>query len=160
MLPYPLAEYHNPKSKAAAENGAFALIQYLKSQTEQPAFRIGSGDITVGEWLHRFISLDNNPRSARLISKNRPYSPQTIVNYANYFQNHITEDPLVTEKMTMVEPADILAFMGRLAGHKLKGGGTMSGTRSFEIIYKFIRMAFREYQRQHPRIRFIKKYSV
>jgi hypothetical protein len=62
--------------------------------------------ITVDEWLQRFISLDNNPCSARLIAKNRPYSSQTILNYANYFHNHIAEDPLVTGKMAVVEQSN------------------------------------------------------
>jgi hypothetical protein len=77
-FPPELAQYLYPKTKPAAEAGAFALIEYLKKIGEP--VRISTQKITVGVWLEKFIQLDENPRAARNLARNRPYSPQ----YINY----------------------------------------------------------------------------
>ncbi|MDR2068243.1 MAG: hypothetical protein LBP71_00025 [Spirochaetaceae bacterium] len=86
-LPQELAVFREPKTKAAAETGAMALIEYLKAQIRPPedvqAPRVNEPPdrITVGAWLERFISLEDNPRANRLTGKNGSYSPGTIAMY-------------------------------------------------------------------------------
>ena len=107
-LPLELAVFREPKTKAAAEAGALALIEYLKGRIKQPeeVSRIprtdeGSRDeITVGAWLERFISLENNPRASRLTGKKRPYSPGTISMYKGIFGLHWTLPHLVDTKIS------------------------------------------------------------
>jgi hypothetical protein len=77
-LPLELAVFRESKTKAAADAGALALIEYLKNQIKQPedVHQIASvenqdprDEITVRAWLEKFVSLENNPRSDRLIGK-------------------------------------------------------------------------------------------
>jgi hypothetical protein len=44
-----------------------------------------SQDLLVGEWLRKFITLEDNPRAVRLIGDGSLYSPDTIGMYAGYF---------------------------------------------------------------------------
>jgi integrase len=64
--------------------------------------------------------------------------------------------------MNSLEQTDMLEFMSRMGEIKInlprkkknqkKGGGyKMAGTRTFEIVIKFVRMTFREYGKTHPR---------
>ncbi|GHU69811.1 hypothetical protein FACS189450_03290 [Spirochaetia bacterium] len=168
-LPQELCPYREPASKAAAETGAMALIQYLKAGEGS---RVESDSATVGDWVKLFISIETSPRAARLVGKNRPYSPASVDGYASYYRAHIEGDPFLKLKMAEVEQADILQFLNRLAAHKIneqkrtskragrikeyasvpeKPPRILSGTRTFEAIYKFIRMTFKEYQKHHPR---------
>jgi hypothetical protein len=87
-LPLELAVFREPKTKAAAESGAMALIEYLKSQLKtprndsaEPNAETADKSPAAGEWLLKFISLDNNPRSARLRGEGSPYSIETIALY-------------------------------------------------------------------------------
>jgi len=55
LLPGELSNYRSPKSKAAAQAGAFALIEYLKKKHEDgSAKRILTDNITVGAWIEKF----------------------------------------------------------------------------------------------------------
>jgi hypothetical protein len=82
-LPLELAVFREPKTKAAATEGAMALIEYLKNQLNGPentpkdvlrAAKRPRGP-TVGAWLKRFTGLDDNPRAARLIAGGSPNVP-------------------------------------------------------------------------------------
>jgi integrase len=106
-------------------------------------------EITVGEWLRKFTSLEDNPRSARLIGEGSPYSPDTIATYAEKYELYLKDDPLMRVKMRSVEEADALAFIGRLGSMKNKYEKPISGTRTFEITLLFVRMAFHEYLLEH-----------
>jgi integrase len=103
---------------------------------------------TVKEWLERFITLDDNPRSARIMGEGIPYSVNTIDLYSSKYNRYIKGDPLLTLTMAKVDHTAILNFMGQL-GLKKKdishGGGVIAGTRTYEITLKFVRMAFKEY---------------
>jgi hypothetical protein len=53
-LPGELSQYRNPKTKAAAEAGAFALIRRLeKALEENYAWKVPDDDITAGQWFGR-----------------------------------------------------------------------------------------------------------
>jgi len=59
-FPIELAIYQNPKTRAAADAGAMALIEYLKKKQENGGTqRITLEDITVGEWLEKFTKYGN-----------------------------------------------------------------------------------------------------
>jgi len=61
-LPGALAQYKNPKTKNAAEAGAFALIEYLKKQSAAGnTAGIRTDDITVGAWLEKFTAAETSP---------------------------------------------------------------------------------------------------
>ena len=65
-FPDELFQHRNPKTKAAAEAGAFALIGYLKrKQEEGTARRVIFGDITVGAWIEKFTSMETRPRTGK-----------------------------------------------------------------------------------------------
>jgi integrase len=132
---------------AEAERGALALIQYLKHNPADTP--IVTKDILVEAWLKKFITLDDNPRSARLIGEGYPYSPDTIDMYRRHFQTHIQGDPFLKLKMPTVEETDALGFIGRIGNRTNKHHKPLAGTRTYQIVVKFIRMAFREYGRTH-----------
>jgi hypothetical protein len=154
-FPHELAHFRNPKNKAAAQAGAFALIDFLKKTEE--SFRIPPDKIEVGVWLKKFTLIEGNPRSARIIAKNHPYSVNTINRYEGLFRVYIDGDPftklLMQEQET--EDADTLEFISRLARRDMTRkdlkGKKLVGTETFEKIIKFIRMAFKEYQKTHQK---------
>jgi site-specific recombinase XerD len=156
-FPQELAVFREPKTKAAAEAGALALIEYLKSKAKQPVdtcqmLQVSPQDsITIGAWLERFISLENNPRASRLTGKKRPYSPGTIAMYKGIFRLHIKGDPFLNLLMADTGEEDALAFTGRLGLRPNKYGKPLDGTRTYTIVIKFIRMAFAEYGKTHKR---------
>jgi integrase/recombinase XerD len=151
-LPDALAQYRRPKTKAAAEAGAFALIQYLKQELEDNnTQRISSDAITVGDWIEKFTNIETSLRTGRNAAKNRSYSLDTLDTYRTYFNAHIKEDPLTKVKMSEVEEEDILLFTNRLSLKKKKNGAPLDGTRTFAGIIIFVRMAFNEYQKKHKR---------
>jgi integrase len=110
-------------------------------------------EMTVGVWLEKFTAFENNPRAARLIGEGAPYSPATIEVYRGHYNRYLKNDPLMAIKMADVEEGDVLVFQGRL-GYKEKlehcGGGKLAGTRTYEIVLRFVRMAFHEYWLEHP----------
>lgn len=160
-FPAALAQYRRPTSHAQAERGALALIEYLRRGTGLSAV----GGPTVGSWMRLFLAEKTSPRAARLIAANRPYSPDTIAHYRDTFDVHIEGDRLLDIPMAEVQQEDILAAMSRISAHVVTEGRprnaapdwaprhprTIAGTRTFEIVYSFMRMTFREYQKSHPR---------
>jgi integrase len=147
-FPKELVQYRAPRNKSQARTAAFALIEYLKRTPEQG--RVSHREVTVGTWLSRFTSATESPRAARLTGKNRPYSAKTLKTYESYYRGHLKDDPICGLKMVDLEETDALALVARLALHPLKTGGTMGGTRTFETVVKFVRMAFTEYERISP----------
>jgi len=132
-FPASLAMHRLPKNKAEAEARIYALIQHLKEGLAAGATkRIPMEDITAGAWLEKFTSLERNPRSALVAAKNRPHSVKTIAGYESYYRCHIKCD-LISNKS-----------IGRARQQR-----KMVGTRTFEGVVKFVRMAFKEYQRIH-----------
>jgi integrase len=143
-LPRELVRYRYPKTEYEAKRGCRALIEFLKGRPG----RIPAVEITAGAWLERFTGPGNNPREARILGEGLPYSPATLDLYASAYARYIKDDPLMTVKMRDVEEADVLAFQARLGSREksgARGGGTIAGTRTYEIALKFVRMAFREY---------------
>jgi len=152
-FPTSLAMHRLPKNKAEAEAGIYALIQHLKEELAAGAARrIPTEDITAGAWLEKFTSLERNPRSALVAAKNRPHSVKTLAGYESYYRCHIKGDPIANIRTSEMEEADVLEFIGRIANKSIGRAGQqrkMVGTRTFEGVVKFVRMAFKEYQRIH-----------
>ena len=149
-LPFELLIHANPKTRTAAEAGAFALVEYLKKKQEEGcAKHISTEDITVGAWIEKFTAIDSSPRTGINASQNRPYSPDTIGNYLSYFNIHIKGDPFTELKMIETEEEDALEFITRLSVKKLADGRTIGGTRTFAGVIIFVRMVFKEYQRRN-----------
>jgi integrase len=152
-FPPELAQFRNPKNKAAAQAGAFALIEFLKN-VHEPARESSDNRITVGAWLEKFTRLEGNPRSARNIARSRPYSIKTIGRYEGLYRNYIKNDPFARSCMSEVEETDALEFISRLAEQdvrKKKKTYKLVGTETLSMAVKFIRMAFKEYQKTHQR---------
>jgi hypothetical protein len=150
-LPPELAQFRHPKNKSAAEAAAFALIEFLKSAAK-PA-RASTDNIRVGAWLEKFTSIEGNPRAARNIAKNRPYSVNTIIRYEGLYRLYAKDAPFSRSLMREVEEEDALEFVSRASGRRMKGGGAkkkLSGAETFEKIVKFLRMAFNEHQKSYP----------
>jgi integrase len=151
-FPDDLALYREPETMTAAENAAVAFILYLKNQLMIGTATVSTENIKVGPWLERFISLDNNPRAARIMMEGSPYSAETIELYREKYVRYIKGDPFCGLKMAEIEQTDVLAFSGRLGLKekvKSRGGGIIAGTRTYEIAIRFIRMAFKEYGTTH-----------
>jgi len=150
-LPGDLAKHRNPKSKAAAQAAALELIKFLlERQEEGAAKRVTSDEICVGAWLEKFVSPEKSPRAALIAAKNRPYSLKTLVLYESYYNCHIKDDPITGLKMQEIEEGDVLEFTNRLANRVIgrnQKQRKLIGTRTFEGVLKFVRMAFREYRR-------------
>jgi len=159
-LPAELANLRNPKSKSAAESAADALIIFLKKSIESEN-NDSNSDITVAYWLKLFTSLENNPRSQKLMSAGSPYSPQTIKNYKSLFETHLKDDPFMDVKMVDIVKSDVLIFLSRVGQRKLENGNSMTGTRTYESIISFLKMAFNEYEEENQgwynHFRYIKK---
>ena len=154
-LPSALANYRNPANKPAACTGAVLLIEYLKKQAADTGYiKLNHLNVTVGNWLIRFTSLDNNPRSAKLLAAGTPYSPDTIEGYRCKFETHLKDDPIMVYKMSEINEDDVLSFLGRVGLKSLCLGKNqpkiqIAGTRSYEIIVSFLRMAFSEYEEKN-----------
>jgi integrase len=154
-FPLELAVFREPTTRAAAETGASALIEYLKGQIglktrdDSLPVRKTKGP-AVGTWLERFTSIDNNPRAARLVAEGLPYSPDTIALYKMNFNCHLKNDPFMAMDMNTIEQSQALAFIARIGNQQTKDGRDMAGTRAFEIVINFVRMAFREYEEEYP----------
>ena len=154
-FPPELVQYASPKNKASADAGVFMLIQFLKEkQNPDDTKRTPTKDISVGEWLEKFTSLETSPRAALLAAENRPYSTKIIATYELDYRLHIKSNPITSLMMSEVEEQDVLEFTNRMAQKKIGWEGkrmAMAGSRTFEMIVKFVRMAFVEYQRTHHR---------
>jgi integrase len=151
-LPDALLQYQNPKTRAAAEAAAFALVEYLKKMNEEgTARRVRTEDITVGAWIEKFILMETSPRTGLNASRNRPYSPDTVDTYRGYYNTHIKGDPFTQLKMAETEEEDVMEFITRLSVKKLADKRPMGGTRTFAGVEGFVRMTFKEYQRKNRR---------
>jgi integrase len=152
FLPPELSSFRSPTSKSVAENGAVALIEFLKNQLQCGISFVSTDTVKIGHWLERFTALDDNPRAARIMGAGSPYSISTIEDYRNKYERYVKDDPFCQIKMSEVEQTHCLAFMARLGmkeKDKRSGGGPIAGTRTYEIILRFIRMAFTEYGETH-----------
>jgi hypothetical protein len=147
-LPVELVQYQNPKNKSAAEAGAFALIQYLSNSVAESK-PVRSERITVGTWLEKFTKLNGNPHASRLIAKGRPYSIHTIKDYESKYKLYLEDDPCMAWRMDEIDETAMLEFISRMAERKMKDKVKMAGRRTFEIVLKFVRMAFKEYRKTH-----------
>ena len=145
-FPPELAYLSFPKTKSAAEEAALALITYLKNKQD---LRVVLEDITVGEWIEKFVAVETSPRTSINASKNRPYSPDTVKTYGSYYSLHIKDDPITKLKMTETNEEDALDFATRMSVKKLKSERLMGGTRTYTGVMVFIRMAFNAYQRKN-----------
>ena len=152
-LPDELAQHRSPKTKAAAEAGAFAFIAYLKGKQEEgSARRVRFEDITVGAWISKFTAIETSPQAGVVASRNGPYSVGTLRNYKDYYENHIKADQIFTKlAMAELEEDDAIGFCNRLSVKKLKDGRLMGGTRAFKGVMSFVTMAFNNYQRKNRR---------
>jgi integrase len=160
-FPNELANHRNPKTKPAAEAGAFALISYLKKKQEEEgsARHIAPINITVGAWLEKFTYIETSPRTGINASKNRSFSVDTLDGYRCMFTCHIKYDPIAKLKMAEIEEEDILEYMTRLSLKKKVVGGnkkketdiTLGGTRTFAGVVSFMKTAFSMYQRKNRR---------
>jgi len=155
FFPDELAQHRNPKTKAAAETAAFALIEYLKKKNEEGnALKVRTEDITVGAWLEKFTVMETSPRTGINAAKNRPYSPGSIDLYKSYYNAHIKGDPITMLRMAELEEADVLEFINRLSMQKKgdrRDGDSLGGTRTSAGVIVFVRMAFKNYQKKFPR---------
>jgi integrase len=160
-LPLELAAFREPKTKAEAKTGVLTLIEFLKNQLESPqnephassrrtSVKIAGESPAVGKWLEKFTSLDDNPRAARLMAEGSPYSPDTLALYKMNFHCHLKNDPFMAMNMDEIEQSHSLAFIARIGNQQTKAGRNMAGTRTFEIVINFVRMAFKEYEEEHP----------
>jgi integrase len=151
-LPPELAHLRDPRTRAVAESAVHVLVEFLKKQDlpPPPSAPAPVDDPTVGEWLVKFTSLDDNPRAARLIGEGVPYSAGTIELYRQNFEHHIRGDPFCYLRMSEINQAHALSFMARIGNHDTKDGRKIAGTRAFEIAINFVRMAFREYWQEYP----------
>lgn len=151
-LPQELAQYRYPKTKSAAEAGVFALIEFLKKATEP--VHISTDRITVKDWMEKFTRIEGNPRGARNLAENRPYSVNTIKRYECLYRLYLKDDPFCKLHMSEVEESDALEFISRMARSGMKRKDyqekTLIGSDTFEKTVKFLRMAFKEYQQTHP----------
>jgi hypothetical protein len=75
-FPAELAIHYNPKTKAAAEAGALALIAFLKNTDARTA--TVKDDCPVGDWLRLFTSITESPNGECNLEENRPYSVQSV----------------------------------------------------------------------------------
>jgi len=159
-FPDELANYRYPRSKPDAKAGAYALIQFLKKKQEEgSARRVATDDITVGEWVKKFIEIETSPRTGINASKNRPYSLNTLDTYKSNYTCHIKDDPICKLKMAETEEEDILEYITRLSIKrfvKIKNGKEVlgkeiGGSRTFAAVIAFLRLTFNEYQKKAKR---------
>jgi integrase len=111
------SRFKDPTTRTAAAHIVEALIEYLRGHEEAvPLVKRGT---PVGDWMRLFLDEKTSPRAARLVGKNRPYSPQTIYEYQSLFNNHLDGDPFLELSMEHVEQKDVLALLQRIAAHRM-----------------------------------------
>jgi integrase/recombinase XerD len=153
-LPMELVGHHNPRTKSAAEAGAFALIQYLKNTDSR---HVPREEMKVGSWLRKFTSMEESPKGFRNVAENRPYSVQSVERLKSLYDTHMKDDPFMELLIKDVDVTDSFEFINRMALRKLGGRyknkieqPKMRGTETFGKLVKFCRMAFKEYGKTHP----------
>ena len=156
LIQYRSAKY-SPTAKgdvpAAAKTAVQALIAHLKAkQAEGSARQIKTEDITVGEWIEKFIQMETSPRTGINNSKNKPPSVSTFTGYKKFYVNHIKDDPICKLKMSEIEEQDILEYHTRLAVKKVyKKDYLVGGTKTFAATVSFVRTAFNMFQRSNKK---------
>jgi len=148
-LPPEISAFRHPTSKVAAENGARAFIELLRKESQKGTVWKYFETIIIGDWLPRFISLENNPRAERLISMGLPYQPATLPTYFHYYNRYIKDDPFLELDINTIDVPTTRAFLARIGMKKTKDNRVLAGTRAYEMISGFLRMAFNEYQEDH-----------
>jgi len=157
-LPPELSQFRYPSSRAIAKNGVSAFITLLKKEIQQGSVQRFNAPLLIGDWLIRFISMDNNPRAERLISEGSPYSPATLELYRVYYGRYIKGDPFMEMDLNTIDVPSTRAFMARIGIKKKKQTKKqkaenvwheIAGTRAYEITINFVRMAFTEYWEDH-----------
>ena len=122
-LPPELAHFREPTSKTVARNAVGAFIDFLKKEVTKGTVYRFSDPLTIGEWLIRFTSLDNNPRAERLISEGTPYSPGTVEDlYFNYYNRYIAGDPILDADINTIDIPSCRAWLARIGMKKCKKG--------------------------------------
>jgi len=117
-FPHELIIHSNPKTRAAADTSAMALIAFLKNG--EPVQK--KGDYSVGDWLRLFTSITESPKGARNIAENNPYSEHSVDRLKGLYEVHMKDDPFMKLPMTEVDTSDALAFINRMGLRKLTGG--------------------------------------
>jgi len=148
-LPPELSHFRNPTSRVMAKKGADALIDFLRKEADMGNVWRYYTQLLIGNWMERFISLDNNPRAERIIAKGITYSQKTIDVYASYYNRYIKSDPFLNMDINKVDVPAARAFVARIGMKKTSDGRTLAGTRAFEITVDFVRMTFKEYWEDH-----------
>jgi integrase/recombinase XerD len=144
-FPDELARYRHPASRNAAVKGALALIQYLHRSAEKPRT---DKSVRVGDWIQLFTDSSTSPRAERLVAKSRPYSPRTIAAYKGLYETHLAGDRFLKLGMDDVTPEAVLSFLGRIGSKEIEGKPG-SQTRTYEMVFSFTRMCFREYAQRN-----------
>ena|GEM_PF-1164918 len=158
-LPDELSAYRNPKSTPEVKASCRALIAFLKKKQEMEgsARRVQIEDITVRDWLKKFIRIDTSPRTGINILENGSCSEDSVLNYESYYRCHIDGDPILDLKMAELEKQDVIDLSTRMSlkkigekrnkeGKIITQGWEMGGSRTFVGIIKFFRMAFNNYE--------------
>jgi integrase/recombinase XerD len=160
-LPEELFNYRNPKTSPEAKASVQVLIAFLKKkqETEGSARRVQVEDVTVGDWLEKFTSIETSPRSGINAAENKPYSVATLKGYKKDFNLHVKNDPICRLKMTEVEEDDALEFITRMSVKNLKRGVAMGGTRTFAKVIKFVRMGFKAFGQKRQNYRWINPFQ-
>jgi len=146
-LPDALSAHRYPKTKAAAQTAAFALIEYLKVE-KGDSIRVAAENINVGDWIEKFTALETSPRTGINASKNKPYSLNTIDLYQSYYKCHVKDDPICKLMMSEIEEEDVLEYVTRLSIKKYKGGNELAGSRTFSGVISLMRLAFNQYKKK------------
>jgi len=149
LLPPELSTFREPTSKIAAGNGAKALIELLRKECKQGTVWRHMDAVPIGDWLIRFTTLDNNPRAERLISEGLPYQPGTVDSYRDYYNRYIKDDPFLLLDLNKIDVPVTRAFLARIGIKRTKNDRELAGTRAYEMISGFVRMAFNEYWKDH-----------
>ena len=148
-MPPELANFRCPTSKVMAANGVKALIELLEKEISEGTAWRHAAPVRIGDWLVRFTTEDNNPRAERLISRGVPYQPGILDTSYHYYNRYIKGDPFLDCEMNAADAPSTRAFIARIGMKKTKDGRSLAGTRAFEMIFGFVRLAFNEYWEDH-----------
>lgn len=95
------------------------------------------------DYAKLFCESSTSPRAARLLSRGRPYSPATLIEYRSKITQHIlTDKALCALPMDEATQSDLEAYFARLA--------TKVGvTRTLQGTYALLRMIFKQWKQDH-----------
>ena len=111
----------------------------------------GLPEAVCGEWRRKSFSHLPPPLAVFRNPKNKAEAEKGAMELVNYLRNQ----PGVVSACTgnaKVGQAHCLAFMSRLGQFEKdvrRGGGGLAGTRTFVVVVRFVRMAFKEYGMTH-----------